>query len=311
MLSPDSRSAGMILLLLLTAITAFIAGVLYARLTDRWHANRLRTERQLTQFLKSLTASLDTAIGVCDLRTSAPLLRGASSRLDGIQSRAAQLVERLDDVQSRTTGSDTPASEQGISTSPSRPTPLREVDLQAFSAAWIREPCDPFTGLPERSAFLANLATLMTMATDTATTGGLLLVQIDRYDHLVKRFGSVGVNILTRKLANVLESAARDEDLVCRYDEETFAILQPVVDSTSAVRLAEVIRDSVRHFHFRIEESRPEVLLTCSFGHTMCEPPENGDLLLNRAANALARSRRRGRNQLHTSHGAHTLHCAR
>ncbi len=311
MLPPEFRSVGMVLLLLLTAVTSFLAGVVFVRLTGRRPGKPPRTEHQLTQLVTSLTTSLEATFRMCEMLATAPHLHRVTSRLDGLRSRAAQLVDRFDDAQSRAVGSDPSTGEPAAPGKPTPPAPPREVDLQAYSAAWIRESCDPLTGLPDRSAFLANLAVMMNMAADTGTTAGLLMVRVDRYDHLTRRYGPAGANILTRKLSSVLIHAARDEDLVCRYDQQTFIILQPAVDFDTAVRLAEVIRDSVRHFHFRIEESRPEVLLTCSFGHTLCEPPENGDLLINRAANALARSQRKGRNQLHSNQGAHTLHCVR
>lgn len=311
MLPPDSRSAMTVLLLLLTAVTSFLAGVVFVRLSEHRPGKSPRTEHQLTQLLTSLTTSLEATFRMCELLATAPHLHRVASRLDRLRSRATQLVERLDDAQSRAIAPDQSPGEPAASGQSSPPPPPREFDLQMFPAAWIRESCDPLTGLPDRSAFLANLAVMMHMAADTGTTAGLLMVRVDRYDHLTRRYGPAGANILTRKLSSVLIHAARDEDLICRYDKQTFVILQPAVDFDTAVRLAEVIRDSVRHFHFRIEESQPEVLLTCSFGHTLCEPPENGDLLINRAANALARSQRKGRNQLHSNQGAHTLHCVR
>ncbi len=76
-------------------------------------------------------------------------------------------------------------------------------------------------------------------------------------------------------------------------------------------RLGQVVRDSVRNAHFRIDEIGPEVLLTASLGCTPCQPDEeNVELILNRAFAALSKSQRVGRNQLHIHDGATPVHCA-
>ena len=82
-----------------------------------------------------------------------------------------------------------------------------------------------------------------------------------------------------------------------------------VCDDQTLRRLAQTICDTVRHYHFRLEESGPEVLVTASFGLTQCRPGDNADLILNRVENALAKSQRRGRNQLHLHNGDLLVQC--
>ena len=113
---------------------------------------------------------------------------------------------------------------------------------------------------------------------------------------------------MLRKMAAVVCRGGRDEDLLCRYSNDTLALLMPMVDTTTGRLLAQKIRDSVRSFHFRLEESGPEVFVSASYGFTVCEPADNGDLVVNRAGNAVSRSQRRGRNQLHLHDGETAVH---
>ena len=112
-----------------------------------------------------------------------------------------------------------------------------------------------------------------------------------------------------RNVIRVVLRAARDADSVCHYNGSTFGVLMPNVDDSTGRKLAEAIRQTVRQYHFRLDESGPEVLVTASFGYTTCLPDDNHDLALNRAGNALAKSERRGRNQLHVHDGNTLANC--
>ena len=82
----------------------------------------------------------------------------------------------------------------------------------------------------------------------------------------------------------------------------------PAVDARTGGELAGTIRDRVRGYRFRLDETGPEVLVTASFGYTRLFPGDTVELALNRAGNALDRSLRRGRNQLHIHDGRGMTH---
>jgi PleD family two-component response regulator len=103
--------------------------------------------------------------------------------------------------------------------------------------------------------------------------------------------------------------AARDDDLVCRCNSETLGIIFPGLDIDSGARLGRMIRDSIRNHHFHMGETGPEVIVTASLGCTPCRPDEDADLVLNRALDAVSKSQRLGRNQLHVHDGRGLVHC--
>lgn len=173
----------------------------------------------------------------------------------------------------------------------------------------MRSPEDAATGLPDRTAFDHNIALLQDAVNQSGGEAGLLLVQLDRWPQLVRRIGMAQSLVLLRKVAGVLCRSIRDEDLLCRTGDETFAVLMPNVGPETGGHLAEAIRRTIRHYHFRLDETGPEILVTASFGFAATLPGEHPDLLCNRAGDALALSHRRGRNQLHIHDGA-DLSCA-
>ena len=177
-----------------------------------------------------------------------------------------------------------------------------------FEIEWIREPADELTKTPDASALELNLTAMLAKGTEHNRSSGFLFVKLDWYEKLAERFGVEGLEVLLRKFAGVIIRAAREEDLVCRYDENTFGVLLPSLEPDLGPTLARAIRDSIRHHHFRLSESGQEVYITASLGYTDCHPHENEDLVLNRAGNALAKSERRGRNQLHLHDGEQINH---
>ena len=179
---------------------------------------------------------------------------------------------------------------------------------EEFAAVWKRSPEDPVFGLPDRAAFDENVTLLLEHAAAGEFESGLLLIRADKLDQLSDRLGTVGCQKLLQKMSGLICRAIRDEDLLCRFSADTFAVMMPQVDSSNGRNLAHAIRDTIRSHRFRFEESGPEVLMTASFGYTTLVPNDNPDVALNRASNALCKSQRRGRNQLHLHDGSTLIH---
>lgn len=174
---------------------------------------------------------------------------------------------------------------------------------------WVVTPEDRATGLPDRSAFDANLDMLLELGRQQPHTSGVLLVKVDKLDGLRQRYGDPDTHMLLKKFSLLLCRGVRDGDLVCQFASDTFGILIPSVSGHASEQVATGIRDLLRSYHFHRGESGPEVLVTASLGYTNCRADDAFDFVLNRAADALARSTRLGRNQLHIHDGSSLTHC--
>jgi diguanylate cyclase len=174
---------------------------------------------------------------------------------------------------------------------------------------WNRTTLDPVTSLPDRAAFDVNLTSLISEANETELESGLLLVRVDKFDQLAARFGKSGSSQFLKTISALVCRAIRDQDLVCQLAADTLAVLTPDVDHEAGQRLAESIRNTVRHHHFHVDDTGTEVLVTASFGLTFVRAGDNSELALSRAAEALSKSQRQGRNQLHVFDGSQLVHC--
>lgn len=284
--------------LFLATTSGFVAGFMSARMKDRSAFRKARAGAK--ELLATILQTLDTARDLCALleaRSPQTLpvdqARQFENRRSGLFEALARLGKRL--VPAGMAESDKAAAARAS---------------QVVKIDWQRTPVDPGTELPDRSAFEANLGALLKATTPDGRESSLLLVRVDKLPALVARVGQPSVDKLIKKLSHVVCRAVRDDDLVCRCNGESLAILFPGLDLESATRQGRVIRDSVRNHHFHADETGPEVLLTASFGCTPCRAGENTDLVMNRAFDALTQSQRLGRNQLHVHNGTGLVHCA-
>lgn len=283
--------------LFMTAVLGFAAGVCYARMSVKWAFRRAQTH--LSNLYVMVLNTLETAQEACSLLEKFPNLLLTPEQTEQLDAKQTRL---LDTVANIIVGQKELAQPAVVDEGP-------KFQLEDFTVEWTRSPEDFSAGVPDRTAFDASLCSLLELVSQTEVDSALLLIRVDKLDHLKVRFGTKGTDQFMRKMASVICLAIRDKDLVCRFSGDTFAVLMPGVQKENGVKLAQAIRDTVRNHHFRLEESGPEVLVTASFGHTPLHPEDNADLVLNRAGNALSKSQRRGRNQLHVFDGDILVHC--
>jgi len=274
-----------------TAVICFFAGVYYAKFSVRWACERAK--RQVQSMYNMVVDSIDEAQENCQLLESFSNLKLSENQLEKLETRQSGFLESIARLVSpKKDDAEEEANEE-------------EEKKQQFVAQleWTRTPEDPLTGLPNRTAFEINFLSLLESCSQSEVESGLVLVQIDKLEHLRSRFGNEPIKRFVKKISSLLCLSLRDEDLVCRCDEGRFAILIPAIDNESGRELAEKLRQSIRQFRFRVCENGEEVLVTASFGFTLCHGDDNTEVVFNRAYSALSKSQKKGRNQLHCYDG--------
>jgi diguanylate cyclase (GGDEF)-like protein len=282
--------------ILLAAAIGFVAGLSYAKFHERRVLHRTRSN--FSELFNSVLRALETARGACYILehfSGSFLTAEQLERLDQGRRNLMDQVTRIIDRQR-------PPAESGAEAGPPSRPELPQIK-------WLVTPEDRTSGLPDRTAFESNLEMLLEWARRTQHTSGLLLVKVDKFDGLKERYGLVDAAKLLKRFALVLCRSTRDTDLVCQSSVDTFGILLPATEAAAGEKLAAAMRDVIRGYHFRSDDGGPEVLVTASLGYTVCGPDDNMDFALNRAAEALSRSQRLGRNQLHVHDGQSLLHC--
>lgn len=285
------------------AVVGFAAGVNYAKHAAQRAVERVR--KSLTSLYGHVVSSIETAQSACQMLETFPdlqLTMEQLGRLEEKQTSLLQTVQRIVDGQQAAVDVSDAASVASEAGS------FRHVTLPEIT--WVVEPQHAVTKLPDRAAFDANRDMLARLAADGGFSCGLLLVQIDRADHLKKRFGVAGMQMFARTMAGLICRSMSDADITCQFAAETFAVLMPGATDSAARETAESIRRTIRHHHFRSRDDGPEVLVTASFGLTVFAGQDGPDLALARAETALKSSRKQGRNQLYFDSGRSLVACA-
>jgi len=100
-------------------------------------------------------------------------------------------------------------------------------------------------------------------------------------------------------VAKQIEAAARAEDLVCRYGGEEFCFVAPNLGVEETRALAEQIRQRVERDVTASLHDVPQLKVTVSVGvHTRGAGAATVAELIDRADQALYRSKRTGRNRV-------------
>lgn len=279
-----------------TAVIGFAAGMIF----ERWYISTAmaRASKRLSRLVDHVVKTMNHAEQACQkLASSAATQLNAKQRerLQAGQAGLLSAVEALVEV----TAIGEQNGEKPAATSAASParTPVK----------WEQSPVDERSQVPDFSAFENNLGTLLSSPMGDAS--GLLMVQIDRFDQLLKRFGNTQASHLMRSMARVLVSAIRDEDLVCHLYDDTFCVLLQDIDIETGKEVANQIRKAVRAHRFRLDQSESEIHMTASFGYSRLSSSDCPELAMDRANTALSDSRKRGRNQLHVHDGVKMTLC--
>jgi diguanylate cyclase (GGDEF)-like protein len=162
---------------------------------------------------------------------------------------------------------------------------------------------DHLTQLLNRTGFNQTLAVEMAKARRYYLPLSILLIEIDRFKTFNDTYGhKAGDDILTACAARI-KAMVRDEDVVCRFAADKFAVVLPSTGTNRARILAERIR--LHLFEHRIQIGARMLPLTVSIGTASFKMPHaTGDTgpslseLVHQALNALDRSMEKGGNQI-------------
>lgn len=282
--------------LLIAALVGFFAGVAYGRTENE----RLlgRAKNNLHKLFAAVTDSLNFATEACRLLEGLPTLV-TPPQADSLQQQRQGLVTSLDEILNKFRQSISPPVEKPVVFPGGQESPFQ----------WELEPEDRLTKLPDHVCCPNNVDILQKWAQHFSKTSSLLLVRIDKFEMLRERYGIADSQQLVKRLSGILCRSVRDQDLVCRSAGDTFAILMPGMDREGAEKFSVTLRNTVSNSRFQLSDLGPDVLLTVSLGFTLCLDADTTDSIWARAQEALARSQRLGRNQLHVHDGAALLHC--
>jgi diguanylate cyclase (GGDEF)-like protein len=123
---------------------------------------------------------------------------------------------------------------------------------------------DALTGLYNFRHFETVLQAEMDRSKRSGIPTSLVLVDADNFKAVNDTYGHEKGNLVLKYLADILRSAVRTTDIVCRYGGEEFAMIFPETHLNLAVKVADRIRIQVASQAAAIDDD--EIKLTVSMG---------------------------------------------
>lgn len=152
---------------------------------------------------------------------------------------------------------------------------------------------DPLTGLSNRRAFMAWFEVEFVRARTEGLDLRCVMLDIDHFKRINDTHGHAAGDDVIRRLAELLSTAVRNTDAVCRYGGEEFCIVLPRASKQAAGRVAERLCQKARSPGFA------RVPLTVSFGvASIRSGAASVAELLDAADQALYASKKSGRDRV-------------
>lgn len=164
----------------------------------------------------------------------------------------------------------------------------------------VQADTDGLTGVLNRGA-LERLVQKIAGTSERKRRVGLILLDIDHFKAINDEFGHLAGDAALRAIAQRLQEALREEDVIARFGGEEFAILildDHARDADSLADVAERLRSWIQARPVMFEGGA-EVAITASIGvATAGAGPQMWPELLKAADAALYRAKREGRNRV-------------
>ncbi len=241
------------------------------------------------------TAS-QTGERVTEFTTSLQTKSGRIASLGMPADLGAELDALLSD--SRDTGAALAVLAQRLRSATGELEKLRaELDL-----AKVQATMDSLTGVANRRCFDDTLKQLVRERQPDESGPSVVLIDLDHFKRINDQFGHVFGDTVLKNIALAIRSCVKGRDLVARYGGEEFVVLLPSTPLAGAAALAEQIRGTIAGARIRRGNTQERIGdITVSLGVAAWHAGESMESLIERADQALYRSKGEGRNRVSTN----------
>jgi len=131
----------------------------------------------------------------------------------------------------------------------------------------------------------------------------LMLVDVDEFDVLSEKRGAAVGELILRSMAEFLDAALNELDVVSRFGSGRFAVMMPGTTLADAAHVGEHVRSAVAACTMQVKGS--ELRFTVSLGLAEASAADDPAALIKKADAALFSSKAAGRNCSHAHNGQH------
>lgn len=171
-------------------------------------------------------------------------------------------------------------------------------------ATMVEAVTDPLTGTYNRRYASNHLDALIERARLHETNLAVMMLDIDRFKRVNDTFGhAIGDRVL-KEFADRLRRNVREMDLVARMGGEEFMVIMPDINTTLVAEIAERVRAATEDPHFQLDSIDETLAVTVSIGFGVLQADEAPEALIERADQALYKSKNEGRNRVTLANAA-------
>lgn len=165
--------------------------------------------------------------------------------------------------------------------------------------ARVQATLDALTGVTNRRGFDEAMLDLLAGQPAGEPGPSVVLIDLDHFKQINDRYGHVFGDTVLKAVAQAIRACVKGRDLVARYGGEEFVVLLPGTGADGARALAEQVRLTISGARIRRGGSNEMVgSITVSLGVAARRPDEPMQALIERADQALYRSKSGGRNRV-------------
>ena len=175
-----------------------------------------------------------------------------------------------------------------------------EQQAQELDRTRLEARTDELSGLANRKSFDERLKFVLSQYNRLGTPFALLLADVDHFKRINDTHGHHAGDRVVGCLGDTLQQLTRENDHVARFGGDEFALILAGADVENARRAAARILTAVERANFDVGNDGASIAVTLSLG--MAFPDTTADTvegIFQRADEALYRSKKGGRNQLH------------
>ena len=155
---------------------------------------------------------------------------------------------------------------------------------------------DGLTGLYNYRHFWELLGHEVEQSRRYETPLSLLFLDLDSFKVINDTLGHSQGDAVLKTLADYLQGALRQADVICRYGGEEFVVLLPKTPFEQAIMLAERLRQKISEIVIPLPER--DLRFTVSIGVSSLSPGMDGEALVNAADAAMYKAKQAGKNQV-------------
>jgi diguanylate cyclase (GGDEF)-like protein len=117
-----------------------------------------------------------------------------------------------------------------------------------------------------------------------------LILDINDFSHFNRQFGHQEGDRLLLEMCELILLNLRQQDLICRYAADRFAIILPNTSLTQGRQISAELKQAVKHFAFKVPQSSTSQFQSLSIGCVKWQTENNASIALETTAKLLERA---------------------